>query len=391
MQNFVFKSPTEFVFGKGVENQVGEYLKKYGAKKVFVHYGGKSAKASGLLDRVFQSITGAGLSYVELGGVQPNPVLSTVKKGIELCRKEGVDFLLAVGGGSVIDSMKAIGIGLNYEGDVWDYFCGKASGPKPYPGGVVLTIPAAGSEGSKSMVITNEDGLLKRGFDCEASRPLFSLLNPELTYTLPAYQTACGATDMMAHIMERYFTNVDSVDLTDRMCEAVLRAIIKAAPVAVNDPENYEARATLMWASTIAHNDLLSCGRIGDWASHDLEHELSALYGVAHGAGLAVVFPAWMKYVYRHDVARFCQFAMRVFDVEMDTFHPEQTALQGIARLEAFLTSIGMPVRLKGLNITDNQFSLMAQKTTRQGGRTIGNFVALTAKDCEAVYQLMQE
>ena len=199
MQNFVFKSPTEFVFGKGVENQVGEYLKKYGAKKVFVHYGGKSAKASGLLDRVFQSITGAGLSYVELGGVQPNPVLSTVKKGIELCRKEGVDFLLAVGGGSVIDSMKAIGIGLNYEGDVWDYFCGKASGPKPYPGGVVLTIPAAGSEGSKSMVITNEDGLLKRGFDCEASRPLFSLLNPELTYTLPAYQTACGATDIRTY------------------------------------------------------------------------------------------------------------------------------------------------------------------------------------------------
>lgn len=390
MQNFVFKSPTEFIFGKDVENQVGECLKKYGAKKVFVHYGGKSAKASGLLDRVFQSITDAGLSYVELGGVQPNPVLSTVRKGIELCRKEKVDFLLAVGGGSVIDSMKAIGIGLNYDGDVWDYFCGKASDPKPYPGGVILTIPAAGSEGSKSMVITNEDGLLKRGFDCEASRPLFSLLNPELNYTLPAYQTACGATDMMAHIMERYFTNTVSVDLTDRMSEAVLRTIIKAAPVAVRDPKNYDARADLMWASTIAHNDLLSCGRVGDWASHDLEHELSALYGIAHGAGLAVVFPAWMKYVYQHDTARFCQFAMRVFDVEMDVFHPEQTALKGIAKLEEFLCSIGMPVRLEGLGITDRQFELMSQKTTRNGSRTIGNFVALSAEDCKAIYELMQ-
>lgn len=391
MQNFVFKSPTEFVFGKGVENQTGKYLKKYGAKKVFVHYGGGSAKKSGLLDRVFKSITDAGLSYVELGGVQPNPVLSTVRKGIELCRKENVDFLLAVGGGSTIDSMKAIGVGLTYDGDVWDFFSGKVAAPdNPMPNGVILTIPAAGSEGSKSMVITNEDGLYKRGFDCEASRPRFSLLNPELNYTLPAYQTACGITDMMAHIMERYFTNTKSVDLTDRLCESLLRTIIKAGATAIAEPENYDARADLMWASTLAHNDLLSCGRVGDWASHDLEHELSALYGIAHGAGLAVVFPAWMKYVYTHDIARFCQFAMRVFDIELDAFDPKKTALKGIAYLEKFLTSIGMPIRLNELDITDDRFEEMSLKATKNGTSTKGSFVALDADDCKKIYELMK-
>lgn len=391
MQDFVFKSPTEFVLGKGVENQTGDYLKKYGAKKVFVHYGGGSAKKSGLLDRVFKSITDAGLSYVELGGVQPNPVLSTVKKGIELCRKENVDFLLAVGGGSTIDSTKAIGIGLTYDGDVWDFFSGKVPAPdNPVPNGVILTIPAAGSEGSKSMVITNEDGLYKRGFDCEASRPRFSLLNPELNYTLPAYQTACGVIDMMAHIMERYFTNAKSTDLTDRLCESLLRTIMKAGTTAIAEPENYDARADLMWASTLAHNDLLSCGRIGDWASHDLEHELSALYGIAHGAGLAVVFPAWMKYVYKHDIARFCQFAMRVFDIEMDTFNPEETAVKGINYLEKFFTSIGMPVRLSELGITDDRFEEMAQKATNNNTSTKGNFVPLNASDCKKIYELMK-
>lgn len=390
MQNFIFKSPTEFIFGKDTENQTGNYLKKYGAKKVLVLYGGKSAKASGLLDRVTKSIFENEIAYVEMGGIQPNPVLSKVHEGIELCRREKVDFLLAVGGGSVIDTMKAIGIGIGYPGDVWDYFCGKASNPHPYPGAVVLTIPAAGSEGSKSMVITNEDGLLKRGFDCEESRSKFSILNPEITYTLPAYQTACGATDMMSHIMERYFTNVPSVELTDRMSEAVLKTIIHAAPAAIADPFNYDARADLMWASTLAHSDLLSCGKTGDWASHDLEHELSALYGIAHGAGLAVVTPAWMKYVYKHDLRRFCQFAARVFDVEINYFHPEETALAGIQKLEDFLKSIGMPTRLPDLGITDDAFDLMAAKTTNQGTRTIGNFVKLSADDCSRIYELMR-
>lgn len=390
MQNFIFKSPTEFVFGKETENQTGNYLKKYGAKKVLVLYGGKSAKASGLLDRVTKSISENGIEYIEMGAVQPNPVLSKVHEGIELCRKEKVDFLLAVGGGSVIDTMKAIGIGIDYPGDVWDYFCGKASNPHPYPGAVVLTIPAAGSEGSKSMVITNEDGLLKRGFDCEESRSKFSILNPEITYTLPAYQTACGATDMMSHIMERYFTNTTSVELTDRMSEAVMKTIIHAAPAAISNPCDYNARADLMWASTLAHSDLLSCGKTGDWASHDLEHELSALYGIAHGAGLAVVTPAWMKYVYKHDIPRFCQFASRVFDVEMDYFNPEETALAGIRKLEEFLNKINMPTRLPDLGITDNQFELMAAKTTSHGTRTIGNFMKLSAKDCSQIYELMK-
>lgn len=390
MQNFIFKSPTEFIFGKEAENQTGSYLKKYGAKKVLVLYGGKSAKASGLLDRVTKSISEAGIEYTEMGGVQPNPILSKVREGIELCRKEQIDFLLAVGGGSVIDTMKAIGIGIDYEGDVWDYFCGKASNPHPYPGAVVLTIPAAGSEGSKSMVITNENGLLKRGFDCEESRSKFSILNPEITYTLPAYQTACGAVDMMSHIMERYFTNTPSVELTDRMSEAVLKTIIHAAPAAIANPSDYNARADLMWASTLAHCDLLSCGKTGDWASHDLEHELSALYGIAHGAGLAVVTPAWMKYVFKHDIPRFCQFASRVFDVEMNYFNPEETALTGIYKLEEFFKKLAMPTRLADLGITDNQFQLMAAKTTGQGTHTIGNFAKLSENDCCQIYELMK-
>lgn len=390
MNDFVFKSPTEFVFGKNAETKVGKYLKKYGATRVLVHYGGGSAIKSGLLNRVFSSISNAGISYVALGGVQPNPVLSMVEKGIDLCRVENIDFLLAVGGGSVIDSLKAISVGLTYNQDVWDFFEGKVPAPsKTLPIGVILTIPAAGSEGSKSMVITNENGLIKRGFDCEASRPTFSLLNPELNYTLSAYQTACGITDMMAHILERYFTNVSSVDLTDLLCESLLHTIMKAAAIAITQPTDYDARADLMWASTLAHNDLLSCGRIGDWSSHNLEHELSAFYGVAHGAGLAVVFPAWMKFVYKHDIKRFCQFAVRVFDVKMDEINPEKTALEGISRFEKFLISIGMPVRLNELGIKDNRFAEMAAKVTKNGKVNSGNFVTLSKTDCEEIYKLM--
>lgn len=388
MNNFTFKSPTEFVFGAGVENETGAYLKKYGATKVLILYGGQSAKKSGLLDRVIASVEDAGLEHVEMGGIQPNPILSKVYEGIELARKEKIDFLLSVGGGSTIDTMKAIGIGIDYEGDVWDFFDGKASDPKPYPNACVLTIPAAGSEGSKSMVITKEDGLIKKGFDCEESRCKFSLLNPEITYTLPAWQTAAGTTDMMSHIMERYFTNVEHVELTDRLSEALLKTIMEAALVVVKEPENNEARANLMWASTLAHNDLVGVGKIGDWACHDLEHQLSAVYDVTHGAGLAVATPAWMKYVYKHDVKRFCQFAVRVFGVDMDWFDPEKTALEGIARLEAFLVSIGMPIRLEGLGITDDQLNLLAEKAAGEHG--IGNFVKLDKADCRKIYELMR-
>jgi alcohol dehydrogenase YqhD (iron-dependent ADH family) len=390
VKDFTFCSPTEFVFGRGTENKVGEYLKKYGATRVFIHYGSKSAKESGLLDKVFSSIKDSGLSYVTLGSVQPNPVLSKVKEGIRLCKSEGIDFLLAVGGGSVIDSAKAIGLGLAYEGDVWDFFEGKADAPEKIPPlGVVLTIPAAGSEGSNSMVITKEDGLLKRGFSCECSRPVFSILNPELTFTLPAFQTACGISDMIAHILERYFTNVTSVGLTDGLCESLLRTIIEASDTAIKCPDNYDARADLMWASTLAHNDLLSCGRTGDWSSHGLEHELSALYGIAHGEGLAVAFPAWMKYVYKHDINRFCQFAVRVFDIEMNNAQPEKTALEGINRFEKFLSSIGLPVRLKELNISGDRIDEMVNKATKNGSIKLGSFVQLDSHDCKEIYKLM--
>jgi hypothetical protein len=276
------------------------------------------------------------VEFIELGGVQPNPRLSLVKQGIELCRKHNIDFILAVGGGSVIDSAKAIAVGVPYEGDVWDFYSGKAVPEKALPVGVVLTIPAAGSEASKSSVITNEDGWYKRGLNVEIIRPKFAIMNPEITFTLPPYQTACGAADIMAHVMERYFTHQKDVDFTDRLCEATLKTIIKNVPIVLEEPENYQARAEIMWASTIAHNDLLSTGRIGDWASHAIEHELSGIYDVPHGAGLAVVFPAWMKYVYKEDVDRFVQFATRVWDVEMDFSNPERTALEGIYRLTQF-------------------------------------------------------
>lgn len=390
MKDFTFKSPTEFIFGKDTESKTGEYLKKYGAKKVFVHYGGGSAKKSGLLDRVLDSIKKENIAIVQLGGVQPNPRVSLVREGIRLCKNEGVDFLLAVGGGSVIDSLKAISIGLAYDGDVWDFFEGKVTEPnKVLPIGIVLTIPAAGSEGSPSMVITNEAIQVKSGFDCQASRATFSILNPVLTNTLPTYQTGAGTSDMMAHIMERYFTNTPNVGLNDRLCESLLKTIMQAATRLMVEPEDYNARADLMWASSLAHTDLLSCGRVGDWASHNIEHELSAFYDVTHGAGLAIVFPAWMKFVYQHDIMRFCQFASRVFNVEIDYFDPERTAREGIAALEVFFKSIGMPVRLAEIGITDNRFEEMANRLTKNDTCTCGHFVPLTFADCKAIYELM--
>jgi hypothetical protein len=335
MENFTFLSPTKIIFGRGVENQVGDETRVY-SKKVLLHYGGGTIKRIGLYDRVVKSLRDAGVEFIELGGVQPNPRLSLVKQGIELCRKHNIDFILAVGGGSVIDSAKAIAVGVPYEGDVWDFYSGKEVPEKALPVGVVLTIPAAGSEASKSSVITNEDGWYKRGLNVEIIRPKFAIMNPEITFTLPPYQTACGAADIMAHVMERYFTHQKDVDFTDRLCEATLKTIIKNVPIVLEEPENYQARAEIMWASTIAHNDLLSTGRIGDWASHAIEHELSGIYDVPHGAGLAVVFPAWMKYVYKEDVDRFVQFATRVWDVEMDFSNPDRTALEGIYRLTQF-------------------------------------------------------
>lgn len=387
MKNFTFYSPTFFVFGKKTENEAGHYIKKYGGSKVLIHYGGGSVVRSGLIDRIKASLDKEGIRYTELGGVQPNPRSGLVYKGIELCRKENVDFILAVGGGSVIDSAKAIAAGVPYDGDFWDFFEGKRI-EKTLKVGTVLTIAAAGSEGSDSMVITREEGMLKRGAGGDIIRPVFSILNPELTQTLPAYQTACGAVDIMAHILERYFTNTREVEITDRMCEAVLLTIIKEVPRVIEDPDNYEARANIMWAGMVAHNNLLGVGREQDWASHGIEHELSALYDVAHGAGLAVIFPAWMTYVYNHDINRFVQFAVRVWGCQMNFANPEETAKEGIKCFKQFLTSIGMPVNFKELGAREEDIPLLVEKMGLGENYTRGSFVRLKSSDVEKIYRL---
>ncbi len=386
MNNFNFYSPTYFAFGKGRENEAGKLVKRFGGSKVLIHYGGGSIIKSGLLDRVKVSLHNEGVAYIELGGVVPNPRSGLVYEGIELCRKEQVDFVLAVGGGSAIDSAKAIAIGAPYEGDFWDFFKGKRV-DKALPVGTILTLSAAGSEGSANSVITHEDGMLKRGSGSELMRPVFSILNPELTCSLPAFQTACGATDMMAHVFERYFTNTKNVEITDRLCEAVLKTVIAETPKALANPNDYEARANIMWAGMVAHNDICGVGREQDWSTHQMEHELSALYDVAHGAGLAVMFPAWMKYVMRQDVLRFAQFAVRVWGCEMDFHHPEKTALEGIHRLEHFYTSIGMPIRFSQLGAKAEDIPTLIN-TLRIGTGTIGFFVKLTADDVKNIYEL---
>ncbi len=386
MLNFNFYSPTFFVFGKDRENEAGKLVKNHGGTRVLIHYGGGSIVKSGLLDRVKASLEKEAIYFVELGGAVPNPRSGLVYKGIELCKKDNIDFILAIGGGSAIDSAKAIAIGAVYEGDFWDFFTGKRI-EKALPVGTILTLTAAGSEGSSSAVITHEDGMLKRGLGSNLIRPVFSILNPELTYTLPPYQTAAGAADMMAHIMERYFTNTKGVELTDRLCEAVMLTIIKEIPIALKDPTNYEARANLMWAGMVAHNDSCGVGREQDWASHKIEHELSALYDVAHGAGLAVIFPAWMKYVMQHDILRFAQFAVRIWGCEMDFENPENTAKEGIKRYEQFMQSIGMPIRLGELGAKVEDIPLLVEKLGLKD-KTLGFFVKLTEEDIYKIYEL---
>ena len=386
MDNFNFYSPTEFVFGKDRETECGKYVKKYGGKKVLVHFGGGSAEKSGLLAKVRKSLEQAGISYTELGGVQPNPRDTLVYKGIELCRSEGVDFILAVGGGSVIDSAKAIAAGTLYEGDFWDFYCGTPI-EKALPIGVVLTIAAAGSEGSGNSVITKEDGLLKRGTGSDLLRSRFSILDPALTQTLPAYQTACGATDIMAHVFERYFTNTKEVEITDRLCEAVLLTMVKEVPRVIKDPDNYEARANIMWAGMVAHNNIVGVGRQQDWNSHGLEHELSALYDCAHGAGLAVIMPAWMEYVRSHNVMRFCQMATRVFGCQMDYENPDATALEGICCFRRFLKSIGMPINFDELGAKAEDIPVLVEKLGIGDGRRAG-FMELDRQDVTRIYEI---
>lgn len=368
MKNFTFYSPTYFAFGDGQETLTGELVRRFGGSRVLLHYGGGSIKRNGAYDAVCTSLKDAGIYFTELGGVCPNPRSGLVYEGIELCRKEKLDFVLAVGGGSTIDSAKAIAVGVPYDGDFWDFFSGKASPSACLPVGTVLTIPAAGSEGSPNVVITHESANLKWGIPAnDLLRPRFSVLNPRYTCSLPAYQTACGATDMMAHIFERYFTNTPDVEITDSLCEAVLKTIVDCAPRAISKPDDYAARANLMWAGMLAHNNSLGVGREQDWSSHQIEHELSALNDCAHGAGLAVVMPAWMEYVMEHGIERFARLAVRVWGCEMDFVHPELTARQGISCFRAFLSSIGMPQTLLDLEIGKDSIPAMVEHRRLKG------------------------
>ena len=390
MINFDFSSPTKVIFGKDTEMQVGAEIKSLGYKKVFVHYGGKSAKASGLLDRVFASLKQAGLDYVSLGGVVPNPRLGLVREGLELCRKEKVDFLLAIGGGSVIDSCKAIGYGLYNNCDPWPIYEKKMTPKGCAPVGSILTIAAAGSETSNSSVVTDEETNLKRGYNNEVSRPIFAIMNPELTYTLPPYQTACGCVDIMMHTMERYFTPTKDVELIDRMSEGLLKTVMNNAKILKADPTNYDARAEVMWAGSISHNGLLGTGRVGDWATHRFSMELGGMFDVAHGAGLSATWGSWARYVYKTDVARFAQFAVNVMGCDMNFQTPEKTALDGITASEDFFRSLDMPVSISelGINVTDEQIEHMAYTGTFFGAQEVGGLKKLRQEDMAAIFKM---
>ena len=390
MNNFEFYSPTCFVFGKDTENKAGEYVKRFGGTKVLIHYGGGSVVRSGLLERVKKSLDDENIAYVELGGVKPNPRSGLVYEGIDLCKKEGVDFVLAVGGGSVIDSSKAIAAGVVYDGDFWDFYRGRRI-EKALSIGTILTIAAAGSEGSPDSVITKEEGTFKRGASGDAIRPKFSILNPTLTQTLPAYQTAAGITDIMAHLYERYLTNTEEVEVTDRLIEALLLTMIHEGPRVIADPDNYEARANIMWAGTMAHNNAVGVGRSQDWLSHTIEHELSALYDCAHGAGLAVTMPAVFTYELSHNVMRFAQAAVRIWGCQMDFAHPEVTAKAGIEAFRNYLISIGMPKNFEELGAKEEDIPKLVNVLCRGDGRdgTISGFITLNEEDCAKIYKMM--
>ena len=389
MNDFNYYTPTRYVFGRGVESQTGELTRWMGVDRVLLVYGMGSVVRSGLLDRVKASLDAVGIKYLELGGVLPNPTDDRVYEGIEMCRRENLTGLVAVGGGSAIDTAKAIACGVPYEGDFWDFYAGKKIVEEALPVGVVLTIPAAGSEGSGNSVITKLDGLHKISLRTDSAlRPKFAVMNPELTFTLPPYQTASGIADMMAHIFERYFTNTPETEVTDRVAEGVLKAIITEAPRVMAEPENYDARANIMWCGTLAHNGICGTGRQEDWVSHFMEHELSAVYGVTHGAGLAVMTPAWMTFMATHNPSKGAQFARRVMDVVNDD--DTQAALEGIARLRAFYASLGLPITLGQLGIENPDFDLLVHKLHENKGEVIGGYYRLTAVETRQIYELAQ-
>ncbi|MGI6392915.1 MAG: iron-containing alcohol dehydrogenase [Candidatus Izemoplasmatales bacterium] len=388
MENFSLYTPTEIVFGKDAELEVANLLKQYKATRVFIHYGGGSVIKSGLLGRIKGLLDQADISYFELGGVLPNPRSGLVYKGIELCRREGADFVLAVGGGSTIDSAKAIAAGVKYEGDFWDFYIGKATIQDALPIGVVLTIAATGSEASQGAVITQERGMFKRGLSSRYYRPRFSLVNPELAYTLPRYHLFAGIADIMSHIFERYLTLTKDVILTDRMSEAVLKSVMEAARIIKDDPTNYEAMATIFWSGTIAHNGLLGVGRQEDWSSHALEHELSALYDVSHGAGLAVIFPAFMEYTIDVDPLRYKRLAVKVFDVPDDGSDARTLGLRGIDNLKSFYRELGLPVTFAELGAKCDDIDKLVEKLRQNRGEVIGSFKRLTMEDAKKIYLL---
>ncbi len=389
IKDFNFYAPTRVVFGRESEEQLPQLIQQYGGGKVLVHFGGGSARRSGLLDKVEKMLSEAGIDYVELGGVVPNPLLSKVREGIELCKKEHVNFILAVGGGSVIDSAKAIGYGVGYPGDVWDFWNGKAVPQSCLPIGVMLTIPAAGSEMSSSCVITNDEGMLKRGVNSDLCRCKFAIMNPERTYTLPPYQTAAGATDIMMHTMERYFSKYEDAMLTDAIAEALLKTVMTAAKEVMVVPDDYKHRAAIMWASSLSHNDLTECGTEKDFACHKLEHELSGMFGVTHGAGLAAIWGSWARYVMDKHLTRFVKFAVNVMGVMQDFTDPRATALRGIEAMEHFFKSIGMPICIEDLlnrQMTEDEIDELVDKCSRDGKMNIGAMEVLTPKDMKAIY-----
>ena len=390
MYNFEYYTPTFIEFGKKSEEKVAQLIKAQNGKKVLIHYGGHSAKKSGLIDKIEKLLTEENIPYVELGGVVPNPRLSLVYKGIELAKKENVDFILAVGGGSVIDSAKAIGYGIANEGDVWDFYAQKRVTDKCAPVGVVLTIAAAGSEMSNSSVITNDETGLKRSYHTEISRPRFAIMNPEFTMTLPEYQTACGCTDIMMHTMERYFTAGETMELTDKIAESVMQIVLKNAPILLEEPDNYEARAEVMWAGSLSHNGLTGCGiKSKDFATHMLEHELGGVYDVAHGAGLAAVWGSWARYVYKECLGRFKKFAINVMNVE-EVGSDEEIALKGIEAMEKFYHSIGMPTSIKelGLELSDADIEKLADQCCDACGGYKGSAKVLYREDIVKIYKM---
>ncbi len=394
MFDFKYFTPTKVLFGKKTEEKVAELVKEFGGKKVLIHYGGGSVIRSGLMQKVTDKLDGAGIPYIKLGGAVPNPRLSLVYEGIELCKKEGIDFILAVGGGSAIDSAKAIGYGVMNDGDVWDLYDYKKQAKACLPLGVILTLAATGSEMSDSSVITKEEGLVKRGYSSDFCRPRFAILNPELTMTLPDYQTACGCTDIMMHTMERYFTNGGNMEITDSMAEALLRTVKENARILVSDPNNYDARAEVMWAGSLSHNGLTGCGNDGgDWMTHKLEHELGGLYDVAHGAGLAALWGSWARYVYKNCLPRFKRYAINVMGIAPDAGSDEEIALKGIEAMEAFYHEINMPINLKelGVTATEEDLKLMAHKCAVgvNGGKGSARF--LKEKDMLEIYRMSNQ